>query len=225
MANIYKDEVRLARYDVCRKRAKRCELMFGISMWVMIFLAIAEIIPHLLYGFLNGLFLGEMMPFCVMLVVTADVVFSICAIFRRDWRFLLGALICAVVFVGSRLFVLFGYLSPIVLLLSLIASIDWRKLEQEEGFPRFEITYAEQTEQQKTQERRAQYRAVQAGTRVEQAHLNVHADMSDLLDEDADQLPAHLENYHDRSLLAEPVVRLQEPHGDRMDHLEEIDEL
>lgn len=225
MANIYKDEVRIARYDNCRKRVKRCELLFGISMWAMIFLALTEIIPQTIYGFFNGLFLGEMMPFCTMLAVAADIIFSIYAISRRDWRFLLGALICALVFISGGLFVLFGYLSPIVLILPLIASTDWRRLEKEEGFPRFEITYAEQTEQQRTQERRARHRALQAGIRTEQAQLNARADMSDLLDEETEQLPAALKNYHNRSLSADAVVRLKEPHDDRMDRLNEIDEL
>lgn len=226
MANLYTDEVRLARYEMCRRRAKRCETVFDISMWSMILLALLEVGPNLAKGFLYGIFIGDLEPFFVMLAVTAAMVFSIYAIFRRDWRFLLGGLICSLVLTTFGVFMLFGYLSPVVLLIAMVVSLDWRRLEKEEGFPHFEISYAEWQGQQKLQERRARSRAVQSGTYVRQEQLNAHADMSDLLDTDAEQLPAELKNYHNRSFGADAVVRPgQQPHSDRMDQLDDMDEL
>lgn len=221
MATIYTDEVRNARYDICRKKAKRCEKIFDITMWAMIFIAFTEILPQFAKGFLYGAFIGELEPFFAMLAVAAIIVFGIYAEFRRDPRFLLGALLASGT-VGPVFYMLFGHLTPIVLLVATIASFQWRKLSQEEGFPEFIITFAEHSSQQTKQVSRAQHRAVNEGVRTEQKELNAHADMSDLLDEGAEQLPAELKNYHERSRSAEAVVQLQTPHGDRMDEIDDL---
>lgn len=221
MATLYTDESRIARYDICRKKAKRCEKAFDFSMWAMLLIAVTEILPQLARGFLYGVFIGELGPFFVMLAVIAIIVFGVYAVFRRDSRFLLGALLVSG-FAGYPFYILFGYLTPIVLLPALIASAGWRRLSEEEGFPEFIITFAEQSSQQTKQVSRAHHRAVEAGTRTEQAELDAHADMRDLLDEGAEQLPAELKNYHNRSLGSDAVVQLQQPHDDRMDDIEDL---
>lgn len=160
MASLYTDEVRLARYEKFRKRAKCCDIVFGISMWALVLIGLDEIVQQLSDGLFNGLLSGKLVPFFIMLAVIAEAVFSVYASYRRDWRLLFGVLICAAVFAAVGFYGSFGQLSVLPLLASAAVSLVWRKLEQEEGFPRFEITYAEQSARQKTQEQYFQNRIV-----------------------------------------------------------------
>lgn len=160
MASLYTDSVRLARYETFRKRTKCCNIVFGISLWVMMIAALTEIFEQIVSGIFDGILYGRLMPFFVMLAVSAEMVFSVCAVYRRDRRLLLGALICASVFTVGGLFESLGDVSVPPLLASAAASLVWHKLEQEEGFPLFEITYAEQSKRQKAQDQYVQNRIV-----------------------------------------------------------------
>lgn len=224
MANIYTDESRLARYSVMIKRRNRYERIFGVCMWAMIICAGTEIIPHLFNGLLYGLFIGELQAFFVMLGVAAFFAFAIYALVKRSFWFILPAFVLCLTIMDGGMFYLFGnFVAPLSLIVSGIVSLLWAKLSQEEGFPRFEISYAEEQGRKKVQERRSEYRAQQAGIRTEQEQLDVNAEMTDLLDADSEvvRMPAKLNNYHERYRNADAVVRAAEAHDGTMTELAE----
>ena len=224
MANILTDESRLARYSVMRKRKKWIEIVFDISMWAMLLAALTEIIPQFFSGVLRGIFLGELMPFAAFLAVLAGMAFFIYAIFRRDFRFLIPALVLSLLFDVAGVFAGLGaLLAPLALTVSLVDSFFWLALQHEEGFPQFEISIAEEQEKKAVQEKRTEYRTLQAQVREAQEQLNPNAEMTDLLDAgiEPEHMPAHLSNYHERYRNADAVVRPQQVHGDRMDEVSE----
>ena len=224
MANILTDESRLTRYSVLRKRKKILETIFDISMFLIILAAATEIIPQFISGVLQGFFLGELRPFFVFLGVTLSMAFFVYALFRRDWRFLLPALILSLLLTGGGFFCGLGsLLSPFAIAAALIVSFFWLKLQKEEGFPLFEITFNEEQERQKVQEKRTEYRTLQAQIREAQEKPDSNAEMTDLLDADSqkDFMPAHLSNYHERYRNADAVVHSVQPHDDRMDTVTE----
>ena len=223
MASILTDESRQARYAVLRKRKKILERIFDIMMWGTLLELFIEIVSQFVSGVLQGIFMGELIPFFVFLFVLAAGVFSVYALFRRDLRFLLPAVILTGLMNGMGCFVAFGVLLPVFLSIAGINSIFWAKLKQEEGFPLFDISFIEEQERQKVQEKRTEYRTLQAQIRAAQETLDTDAEMTDLLDADTkkDYMPAHLNNYHERYRNADAVVQIPEAHDDKMDLVEE----
>lgn len=158
MASIYTDEIRIAHYESCKKRARRCELIFGICMCAMILIALAEIGNLLIEGVFDGILQGEFGLFFARLCTAAVTVFSLLAIYRRSLRLLVGALLAACICAVTGLFVMFGVITPFLLLPAVIAGVSWNKLGQEEGFPQFEITYSEKVDRQRVEEIRIRAR-------------------------------------------------------------------
>lgn len=159
MASIYTDDVRIAHYESCKKRAKLCGILFGVSMWAMMLIALTECADLLTDGVFGGLLGGEIGMFVKKLCTAAVTVFAALACWRRDWRLLLGALLGASLCAVLGLFGIFGVFSPPFLLAALIAGILWQRLSQEEGFPQFEIPYEEKIDRQRAEQLRIRSRA------------------------------------------------------------------
>lgn len=198
MASIYTDEVREQRYFKLRAKKKRLERILDWMMWIVLAAAALTIIPDFAAAFLNGVFLGDLHALFEFLVDAAVYGFAIYAIYRKSAK--LTGIAVAVVALGAVLtgtpLSLVGVI-PLVLLL--YVDVEWGKLEKEEGFPHFDITYAEREERQRTAEERARNRAIQAGARV--AATEQSSDMGDLLDAGHDTMVVAptLRGYHDRS--------------------------
>lgn len=158
MASIYTDEVRIAHYEVCKKRAKRCEILFGVALWGMMLAAANELFDLIADGVFGGLMQGAPQILAAKIFTSAVTVFGSLACWRRDLRLLLGALLGAGICTAAGIFALLGHFAPLFLLAALIAGIEWKKLSQEEGFPQFEITYQEKVDRQRTEEIRIRSR-------------------------------------------------------------------
>ncbi len=198
MASLYTDEAREERYFKLRAKKKRLERILDWMMWIVLAAAALTIIPDFASAFLNGVFLGDLHALFELLVDVAVYGFAIYAIYRKSAK--LTGIAVAVVLLGA---VLTGsplsLVGMIPLLLLLYVDVQWGKLEKEEGFPHFDITYAEREERQRTAEERARNRAIQAGARV--AATEQSSDMGDLLDAGHDTMviAPTLRGYHDRS--------------------------
>lgn len=215
MANIYTDEVRIARYEKLRGQKKLYDLIFGICVLILLVMTAGLAVGGLLRGIVWGLFINQMGDFFATIGLLVCCGFSLYAISRRDWHWLLPVTIAVGIFSGGL------FLFP--LLPSLAVSVFWSKLKEEEGFPDFKITQVEQRDREQAIIKNLEHRAVENGTRVRQETLRTDADMNDLLDENAPQvLPAELRSYHERSRDAEAAVVPAAQHDDRMDSLEDL---
>ena len=81
-----------------------------------------------------------------------------------------------------------------------IGAVIWERLEQEEGFPLFRISYEELSERRLNAEKKTRFRAAAAGTR-RVTDAEGHRNMGDLLDdqEETPVLTSGLQGYHARS--------------------------
>lgn len=161
MASIYTDDIRIAHYESCKQRAKRCDILFGIAMWAMVLIALTECSELLTEGVFGGLMQGAIGIFAAKLCTVAVTVFSVPAIYRRDRHMVLGALFGACLCAVTGLFAMFGVFSPLFLLMAMVACVLWQRLSREEGFPQFEITYAEKNDRQRAEQVRLSHRAAE----------------------------------------------------------------
>jgi len=214
MANIYTDEIRIARYEKLKKQKKACDAVFAVCMLILLIIAFAAVFMNLFQGAIWGLFLNEMGSFWMGIGMLVCAGFSVYALFQRDWRWLVPV----TVVVGF----LTGGLFAIPLLPAAVTSFFWEKLKDEEGFPDFKVTQVEQNDRQQTIVKNLEQRAVAEGTRIRQEALDANAGMGDLLDANTQALPADLRNYHERSRDAEAAVQPIQQHDNRMDSLEDL---
>lgn len=198
MASLYTDEAREERYFRLRAKKKRLDGLLDITMWITLACAAIVIIPGAMSAFLNGVFLGDMRTLLEFLMSVAVCGFTVYAIYCKNFRHVIIAMIGV-----ALLTMLAGAMSLIVMIPLIIAAVvswEWGKLEKEEGFPHFDITYAEREERERTAESRARNRAIQAGARI--SSVGQSSDMGDLLDAGHDTmvLAPTLRGQHDRYL-------------------------
>ena len=140
-------------------------------MWATLLIAVVSVVPDLISAVLEGLFAFDLGHFAASLGKTAVFMFAVYAIYAKNWKISVPAMILA------------WFVSPLVgliMLTVLVVNYLWSKLEQEEGYPIFDITYAEQQERQRKMEMISQHRALELGARAE--HAGNPDDMTDVLD-------------------------------------------
>lgn len=104
---------------------------------------------------------------------------------------------------------------------------QWADLSEEEGFPVFDITFAEQSERRQVKEKITRYQAELEGVRVKADEVVHRSDrMDDILDDESVPLSMHyLNGYHDRSREdirdASPVLGILD--SENMHQLAELD--
>ena len=196
MASLYTDEAREERYFRLRAKKKRLDRVLDILMWLTLLCAAVSIIPGFAAAFLNGVFLGDLHALLDFVWSVAVYALAIYAIYCKNPKYAFCAIVGIVAI--SILFDAFSVIGLITLLPVLWVDKEWAKLEKEEGFPLFDMSYAEREERTRTAEERARNRALQAGARV--ASSGQTSDMGDLLDAGHDTMviaPA-LHGQHDR---------------------------
>lgn len=198
MASIYTDAEREHRYAQLRKKKKYINLSLDICMWAALGTGAISILPNAFSSILQGMFLFDLGQFAYTLGALALLAFAVYAIYARKWKITLAAVIVTAITIALG--------SPIILILliaALIADYFWHQLEQEEGFPLFDISFHEQQERQRKQEMISRHRALEAGTRAE--HSGNPDNMSDILDSGGNTPVslAHLQSYHDHLVHAE----------------------
>ncbi len=219
MASLYTDEAREKRYEGLRIQSELCERGFKwlpritagllLTAWLAVFLINREISSD-----------GQIM---MLLAVVPGGIGVAC----RHWL-PTGISVLAMLFVT---FIFFEELNGFSLLplaalsVTLMLCIKWEKLKKEEGFPHFKIPLSEYEDRRKAQVSYIEHRAVEAGVRAAQDHLNPGRDMDDLLDQQTNAVHAQLHGYHDRSRNSDPVVRAAETHDGSMTGLEGMEEL
>lgn len=196
------DELRLIRYEKCRKQKKIIDIVIGICLVSAIVLTFA--------GIDSGLF------------SVISMAAGIFAIYYRNWR--VTAIVTAVVGI-LLIFGLngdLGFIQLFTLIVALICDFFWSKLKAQEGFPMFILIEKRLNTSQKAKTYTARKNAVESGIRAAASDINANSDMQDLFDETPDALNADLKGYQERSLNADPLVHAAERHSDIMDVLEEL---
>ena len=222
MISIYTDEARRKRYaDNLRIKAK-CEKWFAISLGIYVLLMIAELCGGF---FSRGMAIGlgvnniaqigryHLLP--CFLALSA----GLAGILLREWRLTAAAVIGVLLVTCAGWFNAFciGTFTLLPLASATAAGIKWAKLRKEEGFPRFQIDWAEYETREKSQTGYVQQRALEQGVRTEPQPLDPHAGMRDLTEKpETEALPAVLQGYHDRGIGSDPVVQAPVSHYDRM---------
>lgn len=228
MTTMYTDAAREERYGRLRAKRNFLEKWHDRLAWVAIFTIGLGMIASIMGGVLYGLFISISEFFTAMFDV-AEALAVFYALYKRDYRITAGVLIGYVLLKSITLGAFGGMLSltdlvVLMLIAELIIDIQWHKLSQEEGFPLFDITYAEREERKQLQEEIVRNRAINQGVRV--AATEQTSDMGDLLDAgfDAPVLPPHLSARHERSgLYATPGTQAAEDFdAGKMAMLEEI---
>ena len=214
MPNILTDEARERRYARLRAKKRGLDRLFDMFMWIILAGALLGLIPAAFTGLLNGLFLGNLKPFfefLVSLVLDAAIVY---AVYAKKPVVTLAVLLlntlCYSISIRSP-----GLDIAAVILLVPLAVLQWQwsGLEKEEGFPLFDISYAEREERQKAHEGLIRKRALEAGARVERPE-NYGDEMADLLDAGSDSIamPETLSAYQERFGDAVPGAAVQNPY-------------
>ena len=217
MASIYTDEAREARYAKLRPVKKGCDIVLGMLM-ILALWHLVDAITAAGSFFLSGLMSFSLALLFLAVLNAASGFFCIYAIYKKNVRITAVILLCHVIpLIVDRL------LALLIMAVTLIVDIVWWKLEQQEGFPHFQITQMEYKERTEAYVRHMENRALEAGTRVA-AEDDPGSDMHDLLDAgDKQALPAELRAYHERYLQAQAYETARAQHDGMMDSLEDID--
>lgn len=231
MVSLYTDKAREERYFRLRKRKKRSELIFGISLAASALFCLTEMAAELFSGpLLKGVSGGLTsqalsMPGLHTIFTAASMILAIVAVCRKSW--ILAAmdiplvLICGVI--GLYCPLMIGMYNLPVLAASVYAGRIWEKLKEQEGFPRFRIDFEEYKHHEEAQSQYIERRAVESGVREEQDLLDPNAEMDELFDDGVLQrVGARLQKYHDRSLGGDAVIHPAEQPNGVMDELEEF---
>ena len=227
LASIYTDESREQRYGRLRRKKKKCEKALDILMWITLLVGALDLIPQLFSGVLKGLFAGQLGEFFGVIFSAVSAAAAVYAIYAKKWTHTLGAILVIAVSSAIGMAISGGLVTSsgyIVLLIPvLIVDRIWAGLEQEEGFPLFDISYAERGERSRNLEKLTEARALRAGYRIAQTEQT--SDMPDLLDSgrDAPVAAAHPHGYQERFYgSAAENAPAEEIRSGIMDTLEEL---
>lgn len=223
MAETRADIVRFAHYEKCSKRKRRIEFVLGIAMAAALVMAVSEIIGALFVSLLGGfsLILG-LDYFFLTLVGAAVMAGAVYAIYKKDWRITAAVFILTIISVAIGAIKSIGALLPIPLTAALICDIFWYYLEQEEGFPLFQVAHDQQDAAEKAFEFTIRKNAVESGVRLAATEAGEEQDMQDLLDETAAPLNADVKGYQERGRNADPLTHASVRKSDVMDTLEDV---
>ena len=227
MASIYTDEAREARYGKLRIKRNRCEKWLGWIMWAILLIGALSLIPGFVDGLLGGLFRGELFTFFGFLFSVVNFCAAVYAVYAKKWQHTIAAIVLIAVLGAITASINYKMAASTFNIIPLIPTffIDrvWAELEKEEGFPLFDISYAEREERRRNMEKLTEARALRAGYRVAQTEQT--SDMSDLLDSgrDAPVMAAHPRGYHDRYQDSQQITEpFQGIRSGVMDTLEDI---
>lgn len=202
MPSVLTDAVRNENYAICRKRKQRLDKFFDVMMWIELYICTTVIIVSAFstftYTFVTGTDIDAGARFLYAVVALLGVIY---AFYTKHIKPNLLVLTAQIILMVISEFAAGVVIALFLSIINLIASIRWEKLEQEPGFPLFDISYEELKERQLVQEKRTHFQALQyEERRVNNAECPAAADMEDLLDTVADTPIAfkHLEKYHDR---------------------------
>ena len=195
MATFLDEKTRAEHYAQNRKKKKTLERGYDIIFWIFMIPIAFSVVPSLIGGFiklfaLDFLLLLEGIGLAIMYGA------GIFALYKH--RMKITACVMLVVAIFSAFIKVSAECIPVILVFVFLLDRQWEKLEQEEGFPLFDISYREQEEQPALATKRAKYQAVQLGARV--AHVTNEGAMNDLLDDgkDAPVVAGPLSGYHDK---------------------------
>ena len=218
------DSERRIRYGELRKRKGILEKLRGFCSYGIIFCSIPEVISCLIAGVLVGAVKGELGMFfwCLFGAFTAS--FSVYSLYKNRIVLLIISILFSAIAGCSGLYGMLSFAAIPILILSIVLSVLWSKLEQEEGFPHFDELFEEHQHETALREKRTRFQAEQTGVRVAADAAQPDNEMHDLLDEgfDNETAAAPLVNYHKRGDLAHPAQVLQQYKPGEMDTLEEL---
>lgn len=226
MISLYTDEARLKRYDKLLKQKEKCDFWLGKCLLISLVTALTESVGNLLTKPMAGALRGKLVTNgWTPLIVTLVMGLCVFSIALRNYRLMLAALTGVVVCLTLGFYTTFqiGAIQILPLSIGLRYGIMWAKLKIEEGFPRFKIDIEEHEVRTKSQTGYIEQRALEAGVRQAQEALDPHAQMTDLMDSDAETqfLGAQLHRYHERSRRGIGAVILPEQHDEKMDKVKE----
>lgn len=205
MANLLTDEVRREQYAIHRAQRIRYEKTFNLCAWILLFLALGELVSTVLLTTFSATWGYSGSPLIGILVSAAALAAAFTGIYRRN-RVLIAA---AIVVCALRQLLGISFLIPAIPLLavSLVTAQKWYQLSKHDGFPRFDIDYAERESRAEKQARITKHVAIETGKR--QLAAPNAGEMSDLLDigGDVPVAAAELSGYHDRSRHGADITR------------------
>ncbi|MCQ2417224.1 MAG: hypothetical protein MJ071_05365 [Oscillospiraceae bacterium] len=219
MTSYLTDEEREKRYMVLRRKKKFADAVRGIAMTVTAFCGLLCLASAFTNGILKGIVSQTLIPFLIFLLTLALIIFFIFVIYRKSFSLTLIALCISGICLFADLVPIYV---PVMMGASLFCDAVERFLMEEEGYPHFSISYEELKERKLNYTKRAEYRALQAKTRVlEENRESSRQDMTDVLEADSTiaPLPQHLTSYHERSSMAQPVEQAAPNKSHSMDEL------
>lgn len=226
MVSMYTDEARLKRYSVLHAKMEKCEFWFGKCLLISIVVSLAESVGNIFAKPVANLVQGKLVPNSIStLLVVLTMGFTVFAITQRNRKLILAALVAVVLCFCAGWYTQFqiGAIQIMPLSIALRYAFTWNMLENEEGFPRFQIDWEEHGNREKSQVSYIERRALESGARVEQEALDPNAQMTDIIDapEEVQQLGAKLHNYHERSRNSDAAVQIAPHHNQTMDAIED----
>lgn len=207
MASYLTDEVREQQYAVNRAKYKKLDRAFDNWLRVALGIGVVQIVMIMFqFGFHEIPVLTAVLGVVVILVSMAA---TVLVLYTKQLYITAAAML---------LDMLFGKLNTacmlqiVVLIAAVILIVRWQKLAEQEGFPLFDISYAEMSEKMHLRETLAKNRAVAEGVRTE--FRPQREEMYDILDPegDAPMIQAPITGYHDRgmaNLSADSVTAVQ----------------
>ena len=171
----------MQRYDRLRTKKKRLDRCLDIIMWITLLGVAISVISGFMGGILGSVLYGDLRKFFLWLLDVAVYGVTIWAIYAKNVRFTAIAIAFSALAGGIELANGEAPYELLPLIATLIVDVQWAKLEKEEGFPLFDISFREYEEREKNQAEFARTRALEAGVRVASAEGSGDG-MSDILD-------------------------------------------
>ena len=205
MANLLTGDVRREQYAIHRAQRIRYEKIFNLCAWILLFLAVGELVSTVLLSVFSATWGYSGSPLLGAPVSAAALALAFTGIYRRNRLMIASAIVV------SMLRMLFGisfllFTVPL-LAVTLVMAQKWEQLSRHDGFPRFDIDYGERYSRAEKQARITKHVAIETGTR-RLAAPNA-GEMADLLDSSGDVpvATAELSGYHDRSRHGADITR------------------
>ena len=147
MSDYYPDEEKKRRYDVLHVRKNRCEKTFDLLMVAVLGVTVLESVFNYYFWIMDLAAGGRM----ALISMNLDAGMRLCMFWglikRKKWLTVIAGALTALAYVlswsGVKLPPTMYLFSVVVLMVLFWTQAEWEHLQQEEGFPNFEIDFRE----------------------------------------------------------------------------------